>query len=349
MARQQGEYLPVIAFGNIKLLETYQDELEARFKSREVPANPGCFALSEPYEGFVLIIHDLCPARYVNDAKERQGVTKNVQFHQHPDPRSLYYDPEKGFQLFLRLQATRDIAPNEELCCAYGTNFWDATARNVKGIDERMKEAKTIETQLEDEEQEEEEKEEAERKKEEEREKKEKEEQEKAKKKGKKKPAAKVVEDVEEETKKERTVDLDEDDDTDIEPAPTPTPTPTKQTPQKRFIMFIDVHFFFQCNLTCCLLGQHPTRQTSIQRKQKRQKNKKILTQKTSQSQLLQTSKRLLRTSKQHKQELMKKRRKQNRGSQQDMSCQQLPSKQEFAFGLFYKLLLCYFSPFCLH
>ena len=197
VARQQGEYLPVIAFGNIKLLETYQDELEARFKSREVPANPGCFALSEPYEGFVLIIHDLCPARYVNDAKERQGVTKNVQFHQHPDPRSLYYDPEKGFQLFLRLQATRDIAPNEELCCAYGTNFWDATARNVKGIDERMKEAKTIETQLEDEEQEEQEKEEAERKKEEEREKKEKEEQEKAKKKGKKKPAAKVVEDFE--------------------------------------------------------------------------------------------------------------------------------------------------------
>jgi hypothetical protein len=167
VARKQGEYLPVIAFGTIKLLETYQDELEVRFGKRDVPVNPGCFALSAPYEGFVLIIHDQCPARYVNDAKDRPDVTKNVQFHQHPDPRSLYYEPEKGFQLFLQLQATRDIAANEELCCAYGTNFWEPALGNLKGIDEKLEKPTPREKQLEKEAEQEAKKQEEEEKKQE--------------------------------------------------------------------------------------------------------------------------------------------------------------------------------------
>jgi hypothetical protein len=168
VARHLGEKLPVIAFGTFKLLDTYQDELEVQTGSREVPVRPGCFALSEPYHGMVLILHDNCPARYINDAKGRPNKSKNVQFYQHPDPRSLAYDSEQGLQLFLQLEATRDIEAGEELCCAYGHNFWSKMASNVKTLVEQPEAWKTLKAEAEQDEIEEEQEQQQEQKRQEE-------------------------------------------------------------------------------------------------------------------------------------------------------------------------------------
>jgi hypothetical protein len=95
----------------------------------------------------ILILHDNCPARYVNDAKGRVNVPQNVKFVQHPNPQSLYHDTDKGLQLFLQLQATADIQAGQELCCAYGHNFW-TDDQNVKHLEET--EEKFVELALEE-------------------------------------------------------------------------------------------------------------------------------------------------------------------------------------------------------
>jgi hypothetical protein len=251
--------LPVIAFGTLKLLETYQDELEAQHGSREVPPSPGCFALSEPYEGMVLIIHDHCPARYVNDAIGRQGITKNVQFLQHRDPRSLFYDHEKGLQLFLQLEATRDIEAGEELCCAYGHHFWDVFGiPNVKCIDENMKPLSLVQ-QLEKDAKEEAEEEEKRAQEEEKATQEEAEalsQKEKAKR-NKKLAGSKQLELTTDEHEHKDLIHLT-DDETEIEDAPTPNKhQKTPSSTNKRFFLFgiCVISFIISCKKNVCVIS----------------------------------------------------------------------------------------------
>lgn len=45
-------------------------------------------------------------------------------FVQHPDPRLLFHDKQKGIHLLLQAQCTRDIAAGEQLFTPYGEKFW---------------------------------------------------------------------------------------------------------------------------------------------------------------------------------------------------------------------------------
>ena len=124
--RENGDMLGICVFGEI--MTKAQDMEAAKEKGEPVddfPAIPGVFALQKPYEETVIVIADNCPARYVNDARGVPGATCNIQFLQHPNPKSLYYDHTKGLQMLVQAQAIRHIEAGEQLFVSYGKMFWE--------------------------------------------------------------------------------------------------------------------------------------------------------------------------------------------------------------------------------
>lgn len=129
--------LPLLCFGTLTTEEKFIELAKARNEPEEFPAVPGVFSLQAPYEKVVLVLSDNCPARYVNDCKGVNAATPNIMFVQHPDPRMLFHDKQKGIHLLLQAQCTRDIAAGEQLFTPYGEKFWKEHAPIYrKAIDE---------------------------------------------------------------------------------------------------------------------------------------------------------------------------------------------------------------------
>jgi hypothetical protein len=127
---EKGEHLPIAWWGDFRQEEEYKHFLENKFNSSEYPREPGVVSLGFPYEGYLLIIDERCPARYVNCVHGRvdsngKPLKANVVIEMNPNPFELANNPVKGLQMMLIAKAIRKIEPGDETVLFYGKNYYE--------------------------------------------------------------------------------------------------------------------------------------------------------------------------------------------------------------------------------
>ena len=96
--------------------------------NNQIPASPGCFALPDVYENFVVVCDRRCPAQYVNDARDTNPkLRNNVRFVLANDVRAVCMSSTEGPHQLLQAQALVAIPAHTPLCFDYGQNFWEET------------------------------------------------------------------------------------------------------------------------------------------------------------------------------------------------------------------------------
>ena len=90
--------------------DEYKDFLWRTQSTTEYPASPGVIALPAPFEGYLLIISEKCPA-CVRGRKDSKGkpLKPNIVIEMHNNPYALVMDPSKGLQMMLTAKCIRDI------------------------------------------------------------------------------------------------------------------------------------------------------------------------------------------------------------------------------------------------